>query len=185
MRKTVLIAQLVVFICWFVMQGTADDVVHYSHGKQLYQLCQEKYEPLWINGGSHCDLELYPEYIKHLKKFVSNVEKPPSQRNMSRSSRSVDQPEQSRSSIDFIEPPRTSTDRRARSRRSTDKPENHKAFEVKIHNVDKVSKLQVTFDQLERSRRSVEYQEKPRRSIDIQLEKARKSVDWLDRIRES
>ncbi|KAK6128507.1 hypothetical protein DH2020_037753 [Rehmannia glutinosa] len=50
--------------------GTADEVVDCSHGKQLWELCKVKYEPLWINGGGHCNLELYPEFIKHLKKFV-------------------------------------------------------------------------------------------------------------------
>lgn len=53
-----------------VTHGTADEVVDCSHGKQLWELCKVKYEPLWINGGGHCNLELYPEFIKHLKKFV-------------------------------------------------------------------------------------------------------------------
>ncbi|XP_057787948.1 uncharacterized protein LOC131005148 [Salvia miltiorrhiza] len=164
-----------------VIHGTADDVVDCSHGKQLYELCQEKYEPLWIKGGNHCDLELYPEYIKHLKKFVSYVEKPPSQRHSSR--RSIDRPEHSRKSTDCIDAPRKSTDRREKPRRSTDRPEKLKPFEYKFQNDERLSKLKVTFDQMERSRRSVEYHEKSRRSIDVQMEKARKSVDWLDRIR--
>ncbi|KAH0685440.1 hypothetical protein KY290_019616 [Solanum tuberosum] len=58
-----------------VIHGTADEVVDCSHGKQLYELCKEKYEPLWINGGGHCNLELYPVYIKHLKKFVLGLGK--------------------------------------------------------------------------------------------------------------
>ncbi|XP_073141756.1 uncharacterized protein [Henckelia pumila] len=53
-----------------VIHGTADDVVDCSHGKQLWELCNVKYDPIWINGGGHCNLELYPEFIKHLKKFV-------------------------------------------------------------------------------------------------------------------
>ncbi|XP_051117647.1 uncharacterized protein LOC127242229 [Andrographis paniculata] len=53
-----------------VIHGTADEVVDCSHGKQLWELCKVKYEPLWINGGGHCNLELYPEFIKHLKKFI-------------------------------------------------------------------------------------------------------------------
>nr|XP_027078540.1 alpha/beta hydrolase domain-containing protein 17B-like isoform X1 [Coffea arabica] len=53
-----------------VIHGTADEVVDCSHGKQLWEHCKQKYEPVWINGGGHCNLELYPEYIKHLKKFV-------------------------------------------------------------------------------------------------------------------
>ncbi|GFP85328.1 alpha/beta hydrolase domain-containing protein 17c [Phtheirospermum japonicum] len=56
---------------WFdIYKGTADEVVDCSHGKQLSELCKVKYEPLWLNGGGHCNLELYPEFIKHLKKFV-------------------------------------------------------------------------------------------------------------------
>ncbi|OAY60433.1 alpha/beta hydrolase domain-containing protein 17B isoform X1 [Manihot esculenta] len=58
-----------------IIHGTADEVVDCSHGKQLWELCKEKYEPLWISGGGHCNLELYPEFIKHLKKFVLTIGK--------------------------------------------------------------------------------------------------------------
>ncbi|KAL3527021.1 hypothetical protein ACH5RR_011677 [Cinchona calisaya] len=58
-----------------VIHGTADEVVDCSHGKQLWEHCKLKYEPLWINGGGHCNLELFPEYIKHLKKFVLTLGK--------------------------------------------------------------------------------------------------------------
>ena len=56
-----------------VFQGTADEIVDYSHGRRLWELSKEKYEPLWISGGGHCDLELYPDFIKHLKKFVASL----------------------------------------------------------------------------------------------------------------
>ncbi|KAL3686452.1 hypothetical protein R1sor_009026 [Riccia sorocarpa] len=56
-----------------VMHGTSDEVVDWSHGKQLYDLCEKKYEPLWLKGGGHCNLELYPEYIRHLRKFISSL----------------------------------------------------------------------------------------------------------------
>ncbi|XP_023527012.1 protein ABHD17B-like [Cucurbita pepo subsp. pepo] len=58
-----------------IIHGTADEVVDWSHGKQLWELSKQKYEPLWINGGGHCNLELYPEFIKHLKKFVQSLGK--------------------------------------------------------------------------------------------------------------
>ncbi|XP_073002986.1 uncharacterized protein [Typha latifolia] len=58
-----------------VIHGTSDDVVDCSHGKQLWELSKVKYVPLWLNGGGHCNLELYPDYIRHLKKFVSTVAK--------------------------------------------------------------------------------------------------------------
>ncbi|KAK4803358.1 hypothetical protein SAY86_001561 [Trapa natans] len=53
-----------------VIHGTMDEVVDCSHGKQLWELCKQKYDPVWIHGGGHCNLELYPEYIKQLKKYV-------------------------------------------------------------------------------------------------------------------
>lgn len=167
-----------------VIHGTADEVVDCSHGKQLWELCQEKYEPLWLKGGNHCNLELYPEYLRHLRKFISTVEKSPSRRLSSR--RSTDWIEKSRKSTDYFEVPRKSTDRREKPRRSTDKPEKLKFHEYKFNNFDKVEKLRISLDQMERSRRSVdvEYHEKSRRSIDHhQMERARKSVDWVDRIR--
>ena len=60
-------------VFYFYGQGTTDEVVDCSHGKQLWELCKEKYEPLWVSGGGHCNLELYPEFIKHLKKFVQTI----------------------------------------------------------------------------------------------------------------
>ncbi|KEH35009.1 putative acylglycerol lipase [Medicago truncatula] len=175
-----------------VIHGTADEVVDCSHGKHLWELCQQKYEPLWLKDGNHCNLELYPEYLRHLRKFISTVEKSPSQRLSFR--RSVDRVEQSRGSTDCSEKPRKSTDHRDKPPRSTDKSEKLKYHEFKFNNPEKLEKLRVQFDQTERSRRSVEYndksrsiefQEKSRRSVDVQFERPRKSIDWLDRIRAS
>ncbi|CAO2817327.1 unnamed protein product [Amaranthus hypochondriacus] len=123
-----------------VIHGTSDDVVDWSHGKQLWEHCKEKYEPLWVKGGNHCDLELYPEYIKHLKKFISVIEKSPISRSGSglssdhprrsstdcrdsKSRLSADQREMPRASMDRKEKPRKSSDTRDKSRPSTDKRE--------------------------------------------------------------
>ena len=57
------------------LQGTKDDIVDLSHGKRLWELAKEKYDPLWVKGGGHCNLETYPEYIKHLRKFINAMEK--------------------------------------------------------------------------------------------------------------
>ncbi|KAH9610925.1 hypothetical protein KSS87_008844 [Heliosperma pusillum] len=180
-----------------VIHGTDDDVVDFSHGKTLWELSQEKYEPLWLKGGNHCDLELYPDYIKHLKKFVTAVEKPRSQRHVSR--RSIDRPENSRKStdvkstdipeaprksVDQKEKPRKSTDRKEKLRKSTDIPEKLRIHEYKSSTiVNKIEKLNIPFEQLDRSRRSVEFQERPRKSIDVQFDKGRRSLDWVDRVR--
>lgn len=84
-----------------VIHGTSDEVVDCSHGRQLWNLSKEKYEPLWIKGGGHCNLELFPEYLRHLKKFILSLEKSPLHRNGSR--RSNEHSEQSRKSIDRSE----------------------------------------------------------------------------------
>lgn len=162
------------------MQGTADEIVDCSHGKQLWELCKDKYEPLWLKGGNHCDLELYPEYIRHLKKFVSTVEKLPSQRYSSR--RSTDHFEQPRRSTDAFEGSRKSTDRREKPRHSTDRPEKLET-QPNLSVADKLEKLRISLDQLKKkSRKSVDCIDKSRKSIDHQIERPRMSVDRSDKI---
>ncbi|KAH0871479.1 hypothetical protein HID58_078501 [Brassica napus] len=58
-----------------VIHGTKDEIVDFSHGKRLWELAKEKYDPLWVKGGGHCNLETYPEYIKHLRKYINAMEK--------------------------------------------------------------------------------------------------------------
>ncbi|KAL4601838.1 hypothetical protein ACB092_10G010900 [Castanea dentata] len=58
-----------------VIHGTEDDVVNWLHGNGLWKMAREPYEPLWIKGGGHCNLELYPDYIRHLCRFVQEMEK--------------------------------------------------------------------------------------------------------------
>ncbi|PKA52987.1 hypothetical protein AXF42_Ash001968 [Apostasia shenzhenica] len=156
--------------------GTDDDVVHCSHGKQLWELCKEKYEPLWIKGGNHCNLELYPEYIRHLKKFIAVVEKMPARTTESSSlfetprtssdnfelpRCSIDQNDNSRSSMEHKEKPRISSDRKDKARRSADRKE----------------KSRISADRMERSRKSTDYSSsKPKDNAD-HLEKPRRSFD--------
>ncbi|KAG2245248.1 hypothetical protein Bca52824_092909 [Brassica carinata] len=158
-----------------VIHGTSDEVVDCSHGKQLWELSKEKYEPLWLEGGSHCDLEHYPEYIKHLKKFITTVER-------SLSSRARASTSQSENQGGHVEMPRQSVDRREKPRESVDRREKEKPPK----GPSKKSKLRLTFEQhLDRSRRSVDIHDKARKSVDQhhQIERGRKSVDRLDRVR--
>ncbi|KAF1873686.1 hypothetical protein Lal_00027724 [Lupinus albus] len=57
-----------------VIHGTDDDVVNWLHGNRLWKMARESYDPLWIKGGGHCNLELYPDYIRHLCKFIQEME---------------------------------------------------------------------------------------------------------------
>uniref|UniRef100_A0A0R0EJA7 Serine hydrolase FSH domain-containing protein n=1 Tax=Glycine max TaxID=3847 RepID=A0A0R0EJA7_SOYBN len=127
---------------YVIVLGTLDEVVDCSHGKQSWELCKEKYEPLWLKGGNHCDLELFPEYIRHVKKFITIVEKSPSQRYNFR--RSTDQ---------FMQP-----------WKSTGRSEKLKNLS---NNSGMLEKLRMTFDHKERSRRRIDHQlEKARKSVD-------------------
>ncbi|KAL8161433.1 hypothetical protein V2J09_012922 [Rumex salicifolius] len=58
-----------------VIHGTDDEIVPCSHGMKLFELCKNKYEPFWVEGGNHSNLELHPKYLTHLNKFISAVEK--------------------------------------------------------------------------------------------------------------
>lgn len=144
---------------FYILQGTADDVVDCSHGKQLWELCVEKYEPLWIKGGNHCDLELYPEYIRHLKKFISAVEKSGRLKNTLGSSTHSDTK------------PRASTDCREKSRPSTDVPEHSRPSTS-----TSTEKSRTSVDRREKSKKSLENVEKLANTMD-QPEKARNSID--------
>ncbi|KAI4374598.1 hypothetical protein MLD38_012577 [Melastoma candidum] len=148
-----------------VIHGTCDEVVDFSHGKQLWELCQEKYEPLWLKGGNHCNLELYPEYIRHLKKFIALVERSSSRRS-SRCESNDDAPRQS-------------TDRREKPRSVG----RLRAPEYKCSNIERPEKMRIPLEQLESSRRSVGHHGKQWRNMDPHLEKGRKSLDWFDRLR--
>ncbi|KAL3500014.1 hypothetical protein ACH5RR_039107 [Cinchona calisaya] len=57
-----------------VIHGTKDDVVNWLHGNGLWKMARDPYEPLWIKGGGHCNLELYPDYIRHLCRFIQEME---------------------------------------------------------------------------------------------------------------
>lgn len=148
-------------------QGTADEVVDWSHGKQLWDLCKEKYEPLWIKGGNHCDLELYPQYIKHLKKFISAIGKSQPRSGPGLLANQLDIP---RNSTDFREKSRPSTDQREKTRMSVDQREKPKIStdcreKVKVANgngdrsrkmLDRPEKLATCADQPERARNSID-----------------------------
>lgn len=155
-------AVLLCLLC--CLQGTADDVVDWSHGKQLWDLCKEKYEPLWVKGGNHCDLELYPQYIKHLKKFISAIEK--SLHLRSGPLPITEQHENPRNSTDFREKARFSTGHREKSRPSIDHREKPRL------SMDRRDKSRISI-----SSKSADRPERVGNNTMDQPEKARNSID--------
>jgi len=150
-----------------VIHGTADEVVDCSHGRALWELAKVKYEPLWIKGGNHCNLELYPEYIKHLKKFVGAIEKspppPPIDESTEASGPSDRAPTEPECAADDS---RKSTYCRDKARPSVD----HR------HSTDRREKARGSTDRRDKGRKSVDHPEKPRVSVD-QPDRPRKSID--------
>jgi abhydrolase domain-containing protein 17 len=151
-------------------------VVDCSHGKQLWENCKEKYEPLWIKGGNHCNLELYPEYIKHLKKFVAAIEKrkPPSLNDIPK----IDE------NSSLQDPPAVSSDRMSTDqklenpRASVDQRESKPGQNIDCKEREN-GKPRSSVDRREKSRKSVDASDKPRPSVD-QSDRPRKSIDRYD-----
>ncbi|MFQ6629332.1 hypothetical protein Gotur_007622, partial [Gossypium turneri] len=151
--------------------GTEDEVVNFSHGKQLWELCKEKYEPLWLKGGNHCDLELYPEYLRHLRKFISAIEKlqrprdaldlkPKDQTEQASNNATEQSKEKSRPSIDYREKGRPSFGHREKSRLSTDSRDKARA------SIDKREKSRKSIDRSFKARNSTDHSERARNSFD-------------------
>ncbi|KAI4352342.1 hypothetical protein L6164_006605 [Bauhinia variegata] len=151
-----------------VIHGTADDVVDCSHGKQLWENCKQKYEPLWVKGGNHCDLELFPQYIKHLKKFIGAIEKSHNQKNGH--APVPDLLDKPRNSSDFREKPRSSMDQRENLRQSIELREKPRG------STDNREKSRASVDKREKSRKSVDRPVNTHGGMD-QPDKARNSID--------
>lgn len=58
----------------FIIHGTRDGIVPWMHSKQLYDLLQVKYPPLWVSGADHNDLTLVSSsFVPRLRRFVHHI----------------------------------------------------------------------------------------------------------------
>merc|ERR1719220_2415547 len=57
-----------------VIHGTEDEVIDFHHGLQIYELAADKYDPLWVEGAGHNDIEHYPIYTQRLLKLIKDLE---------------------------------------------------------------------------------------------------------------
>ncbi|KAI3853135.1 hypothetical protein MKX03_004380 [Papaver bracteatum] len=66
-------------ILWFDILKNIDKIRHVNFPvlviHLLSELTKEKYDPLWIKGGGHYNLDTYPDFIKHLCKFMNAIKK--------------------------------------------------------------------------------------------------------------
>ncbi|ESN96291.1 hypothetical protein HELRODRAFT_185081 [Helobdella robusta] len=54
-----------------VIHGTEDEVVDFSHGQLIQQRCPRTVDPLWVDGAGHNDIEIFPQYIERLERFIN------------------------------------------------------------------------------------------------------------------
>eukprot|EP00877_Chromochloris_zofingiensis_P011070 jgi/Chrzof1/6216/Cz17g16030.t1 len=55
-----------------VMHGTHDDVINVSAGQKLAELAPQPFEPLIAEGYDHQNLEMCPQYVPHLRRFLAH-----------------------------------------------------------------------------------------------------------------
>lgn len=157
-----------------VIHGTEDEVVDISHGKKLWELSKMKNEPLWVNGGNHCDLQLFPQFFTHLKKFITSLE---------RQSDCCQNVEVEESIIDLDYTLDITNEVKCRpsieeieksSRISTDQQK--EMIAIRPSTDRRVLKPRISVDKREKPRKSMDYFGKSRTSTD-QSEKGRNSID--------
>ncbi|KAK4357957.1 hypothetical protein RND71_023567 [Anisodus tanguticus] len=153
-----------------VIHGTEDEVVDISHGKKLWELSKMKYEPLWVNGGNHCDLQVFPQFFTHLNKFITSVERQSVIKTVELEESIIDlnytlditNEIKCRPSIEEIEKSRISTE--------------HKEIIPIRPSTDRKLKPIISVDKREKPRKSMDYFGKSRISTD-QSERGRNSID--------
>lgn len=55
-----------------VIHGTDDEVIDISHGRTIHQRCPRTVAPLWVDGAGHNDIEIFPQYIERLTRFINH-----------------------------------------------------------------------------------------------------------------
>ncbi|TVU05422.1 hypothetical protein EJB05_48585, partial [Eragrostis curvula] len=156
-----------------VIHGTNDDIVDCSHGKRLWELSQKKYEPLWIEGGDHSNLEYFPVFVRHLKKFLSAIKKLPDENGAAADTQKS--PAASKTPPDNValsEAPQIISQRIGTSKKGTEHLDKHR------RSTGRREKARTSTDKRERSRRSVDWIDRIKEE-DEQLEKPRKSFDRI------
>jgi len=63
----------------FIIHGTCDEIVPISHGKKLYDLLEHPYEPFWVEGAGHNNLEIIARnlYFERFAEFIKYLDKTP------------------------------------------------------------------------------------------------------------
>jgi abhydrolase domain-containing protein 17 len=145
-----------------------------SHGKRLWELSHHKYEPLWIEGGDHSNLEYFPVFIRHLKKFLSAMKKLPAENGASTETGKSPAESKTPSDNNVALPgaPQLIPQRIGTSRKTTEHVDKHR------RSTGYREKARISTGKRERSRRSVDWTGRIKEE-DEQLEKPRKSFDRL------
>ena len=58
-----------------IMHGTRDEIIDIGNAKFLHSLCKHPVSPLWAEGYNHQNLDLSPEYLPKLDKYLRTLER--------------------------------------------------------------------------------------------------------------
>lgn len=128
-----------------------------------------KYEPLWVKGGNHCDLQVFPQFFTHLKKFIISLE---------RQSDYCQTVEESIINLDYT----LDITNEIKCRPSIEEIE--KSSRISTEQKDQIIPIRPSTDSKLKPRISFDKREKPRRSMDY-FGKSRSSTDQSERGRNS
>lgn len=59
----------------FIVHGTRDEIVPFRHGLELAQKARNPYNPFWVDGGGHNNIEIvcHNEFYAHIKDFLEHL----------------------------------------------------------------------------------------------------------------
>lgn len=63
----------------YIIHGTHDEIVPFYHGRQLFSLVAQPYEPFWVEGGGHNNLEYVAReaFYERLNRFLRYLDQTP------------------------------------------------------------------------------------------------------------
>lgn len=58
-----------------ILHSIKDDIVPFYHGKELYKAASNKFDPLFVDGTSHNNIDKVSEDVfKHINKFLASLD---------------------------------------------------------------------------------------------------------------
>jgi len=57
-----------------ILHSIKDDIVPFRHAKELYEAAKNPFEPFFIDGPNHNNIDIIPEIYNHINKFLKALD---------------------------------------------------------------------------------------------------------------